>query len=173
MTNISKSSRTQEDSLLREGILVHLSTGSLPLDGKDVTAPDIVPKLDERIAAGKTTAVKRAEYLAAVAAEKAVVQATAAFLSMVRQALRLKFKSQGDVLAQLGLQLRKQPRKLDTAETTMKVARGHATRKARGTVGPRQRLKIKGKVAETPPATPTPTPSPATTNGGGNTGGTH
>jgi hypothetical protein len=165
MSRINKAIRTHEDTLLREGILIHLSTGSLPLDGKDVTAPDIVPKLDERIAAEKTTAVKRAEYLAAVAAERAVVQATAVFVSMVRQALRLKFKSQGDVLAQLGLQPRKQPRKLDTAETTTMVARQQATRKARGTMGKRQRAKIKGQVEETKPATPAPTPP--------NTAGTH
>jgi hypothetical protein len=145
----------------------------LPLDGKDVTAPDIVPKLDERIAAGLTTAVKHTEWLAAVAAEKAVVQETAAFVSMVRQALRLKFKSQPEVLTQLGLAPRKQPRKLDTAGATMKVARQKATPKARGTLGKRQREKIKGEVAQTEPATPAPTPPTAPTHDGGNTSGTH
>jgi hypothetical protein len=173
MSRINKVSRIHEDTLLREGILIHLSTGSLPLDGKDVTAPDIVPKLDERIAAAQTTATKHAEWLAAVAAEKAVVQATAAFVSMVRQSLRLKFKSQQDVLTQLGLQPRKQPRKLDAGEVSAKVALQKATRKARGTLGTRQRAKIKGKVPETQPATTAPTPPTAPTSTGGNTTGTH
>ncbi len=156
MKRISKADRVHEDVQLREGILARLGKTALEIGGEAVEASAVVPKLDARIAIDAEVAVKKAEYLAAVAKERAIVEASDAFLALVRQALLLKFHGQPEVLAAFGLAERKAPRALTAEENALKVQRAKATRAARGTRGPRERERIHGDVAAPKPAAPAP-----------------
>jgi hypothetical protein len=149
MKNVSKLTRTTSDRTLLEGVEKHLAADApFVLDGRTIRPSDLAPTLRKRIAAEMKTAVKKAEWLAAVAEEKALVEETNDIVTMYRQILLLMFHSQGDVLADLGLAHRKKPRPLTTDERALKVARAKATREARGTLGPRQRLRIHGVVPD-------------------------
>ncbi len=184
MARTNKIIRMHDDNQLLAGLLAREAKSVLPLDGQDMKAKDIVPKLKARIAALNKSALKKAEWQAALAEEQALMEASDAFVSMVRQALKLKYKNQPDVLAEFGLSPPKQRRALTAEETNDKVARIRATRKARHTMGPRKRLEIRGtpdaaKAASATPAADAPvttTPSasqPASTTPSAVNGASH
>ena len=77
----------------------------------------------------------------------------------------LMFGGSIDTLATFGLEPRKTPATVPPVEKVVAVQKALATRKARNTMGPKQKAKIKGTVPATAPATPpaAPSPTPAAT----------
>jgi hypothetical protein len=67
-------------------------------------------------------------------------------------------KKEREVLADFGLVPKR--RRLTVAENTTQVAKAKDTRNARKTLGPREKAKIKGVVAEATPTTIPPTTPP-------------
>jgi hypothetical protein len=149
MSRTNKIIRVNDDNQLLAGILAREGKTTWELDGQVIKAKDIVPKLKARIAAVEKTAHKKAEWQAAIAEEEALLEETNDLVSMLRQVLRLKYKSKPDALAQFGLSPERERRALTAEETLQKVTRVQSTRLARGTRGKRQREKIHGNAAAT------------------------
>jgi hypothetical protein len=110
-----------------------------------------------------------------VGAEKAKIADTKDYVSSLEQLVRSMFTKSVETLADFGLTPRKQVNP-KTDATALKIARAKATRVARGTVGPKQKAKIKGVVPAPPhpipPAATAPT-APAVTKPDAGNGGQH
>jgi hypothetical protein len=97
----------------------------------------------------------------ATLAERAVDAKVAPVVRAYRTYLRALHGTSTQTLADYGLAPTKAPKPLTVVAKSAKVALNKATRKARSTVGPKQRLAIKGTVSATteqlpvePPAAP-------------------
>lgn len=147
--------------------------------GNTVQTSALVTVLQARIAAIKLAISTKAAYAAAVAAAHAEIANTAALVSGARQALKIAFSGQIETLGDFGLKPPKARTPLTTEQKAAAKAKAEATRKARGTMGSKQKKAITGATAaaaapaapaaaapEPPQATP-PAPAPAPANGGG------
>ena len=105
----------------------------------------MAPILERRVAAESRVAMAKSEWLAAVADERALMEETHEIVTLYRQLLLLMFHAKPDALIAFGLSPRKPARALTAEERARKVERAAATRKARGTLGRRQRAKIHGE----------------------------
>jgi hypothetical protein len=170
------------------GIDKHLaSETTIPLDGAAKAPADIKKALQGTIDAADATQAARANWLDASRAERSQGDGIVSLLASLRAFVILKFGG-ADVatLADFGFTPRKQTPK--TVETkAVAVEKSLATRKARHTMGSRQKEKIKGTIPEpvtgtgtaagnppapsapvaSPPAGVSPTPRPATGSSGG------
>jgi hypothetical protein len=87
----------------------------------------------------------------------------------LRRFLLASFSTAPQTLAEFGLEPPKARKPRTGAENAAAAAKAEATRKARGTVGSKKKLTIKGNVTGvlvtpvTEPATPSPSPQPAST----------
>jgi hypothetical protein len=171
----SKSHRNTQDELLIEGIRKHVGqTGHLVVAGKKYRVAEVLRVLQSRIDAAKAVANARIAWLDLVGAEQARIEGTKEFVASLRQCLAGTYGSSMEVLADFGLVKRARPtRTVD--EKSAAVAKALATRKARHTMGNRQKGKIKGTVATgaAPPAIqPPPQPiSPSTPSSGNGANG--
>jgi len=131
--------------------------------GSQVMTPtQIVQTLQNRIQVMQAAQAADAAHKAAVKAVTDELGQTAGFEQSLRSVVHGMFSQSPDNLAVFGLKPRKIP--VESAETRAKaVAKARATRKARGTLGPKAKLKVTGQSAPaatsgTAPATPaTPT----------------
>jgi hypothetical protein len=153
------------DQLLIDGINKNAPTiQSIAIGGVSETTKDIVATLQSRIDSANAVSSSRATWQAAVQADRANHDKTRAYVSGLRQALLVAFAGKVDTLAQFGLTGRKTP-VVSPDELVARTAQALATRKARHTMGKKQKAEIKGTVApaapaiEAPPA-PTPIPTP-------------
>ena len=145
----NKQSRNAADRKMIDGITKHLGKGaSITFDGKKYSAAEIVKLLSGRIAARAGVESAKALLAKAVAAQNEQSQETTPVVSGLRQVCALLYKSQPEVLADLGIATRKSRPAMTVEEKAATVAKGRATRKARGTLGPRQRAKIHGTTVD-------------------------
>ncbi len=99
-------------------------------------------------------------------------EVTAQFLRDFRSALRGMLGNQNAQLLTYGVKPLTKPRKLTAEQRTLAVARLRATRKKRGTLGPKQRAAIRAdapsavNVVRNVPGEPPATPPPAPAGGG-------
>jgi hypothetical protein len=126
-------------------------------DGETSTIPQIEAEMDGIIA------VYQAEKDAEIALQKATkaredlaVTAIPRY-EAIRASLKTMIGKKNPDLTKIGLEPDRTPAPLTVDQKKTKVSRALATRKARGTMGPKQKAKIKGSV---PAETPSPTPSP-------------
>jgi hypothetical protein len=159
--NTNKSSRVARDQQLIDGITKHLgrSTAIFVL-GKKYTISQIVALLKERIAKVSAASAAKAVWTEAVKADRQHTQTTQELVVGVRQTLLTMFASV-DVLADFGISPRKTRKVLLSTEKADAVAKAKATRKARHTMGKKEKLKIKGD-SPAPPAHAAPTASDGT-----------
>jgi len=118
------------------------------------TTVDIIANLQERIKAADAADLTRAAWQTAVKANRDLQANTAPMISGVRQSLQTMFAGSIDTLAEFGLKPRKTRAALTAEEKVAMVQKATATRKARNTMGPKQKAKIKGTVPATAPVTP-------------------
>jgi hypothetical protein len=143
------------------------SLASLNFGNATHATTDIIDILKQRITTANAVDQPRATWLAAVQANRDVRAKTASIVSGARQALQVMFAGSLETLAEFGLKPRKLPVALTSDEKAAAALKAKATRKARNTMGPRQKAKIKGTVPATAPATsstastPTASSSPA------------
>jgi hypothetical protein len=146
----TKTTRVAKDQKLIAGVQKRFAGASLILAGKTFTALEAAQFLQERIDVAGPVETARATWTSAVAAEKAKIADTKQYVLALEQLVRAMFGSNVEALAEFGLSPR--TRATPTTEATaLQIARAKATRAARGTVGPKQKAKIKGVVA-TPPS---------------------
>jgi len=167
----SRNTRLSQAEKLSDGMGKHENViTSLVIDGQPYAAKDIVAVLQEIITSETNAVTTRAEWRAAVAADKAERAKRKVFLSGLKQALRVAFGGQIDVLTDFGLAPRKPRKVLTPQEKAAAAAKAKATRAARHTMGAKQKAKIKGTEPQganppaatppAPPATPAAPPSP-------------
>jgi hypothetical protein len=150
--SLTRNERIAADQALLAGVQKFLASyPSLPVDGQMMTLTGIVQLLQDRINASQAAQAAEAAHVAAVKAESDVRAKTAASQSSLRQIVQGMFSGSPDNLAVFGLK----PRKASSETATTRAAaavKAKATRKARGTMGPKEKLKITGTST---PATPT------------------
>ncbi len=173
-TNNTRVKRIAADQAMIAGVKQFLSQiATLPVGATNMTPANIVKTLQERITAAQAALTADAAFTAAVKADKDEQASTKAFLSALRRIVVGMFQEAPDTLAVFGVKAPK-ARTTTVAKKAAAAAKNKATRAARGTVGKKKKLAIKGTVpagngaapapATPAPATPaTPTPAPAGT----------
>jgi hypothetical protein len=155
----SKQSVLSNQKKLAEGFLKHLAAlGNLVTGDQTFTPADVQAHAkacdDTEQAVG---AARGVFHDAVAAARKAREDARPAFAAIKELALH-RFAGKAEILADFGLKPKVLPHALTAEEKAAAAALGQRTRKARNTMGPRQRAKVKGTPPrETPPTPPTPT----------------
>jgi hypothetical protein len=151
----NRTTQTAADQQLVDGLTTNAALiGTLTIAGKQVKPADVVQVLQTRIAAGKAATAAKVNLKAASNTAKTTLAETRALIRAVRQALRLMFANDINLLATFGLA----PTKTPITKPAIKVesaAKAKATRAARGPTGKKQRKAIKAPAAPTPaPAAP-------------------
>jgi hypothetical protein len=143
-TSHSRSARIAADQALLAGVQKFLmSYPSLSVDGQTMTPANIVQFLENRINAAQAAQTAEAARTAALKSESDVRAQTAAEQLSLRQIAQGMFSGTPDNLAVFGLK----PRKASSETATTRAAaavKAKATRKARGTLGPKAKLEITG-----------------------------
>jgi hypothetical protein len=179
-TNNAKGNRATRAGQLVAGARKHFANGAqvLTFAGSlaNVTVDAACNELNTLISNRAATTAARATAKDKVASEKAALPALIAFMNAFEGLIRIMFATDSTALADFGLQPRKQPVPKTAAEKAVAAAKAEATRKARGTTGPKAKKAVKGNVTAqvvvTPlttvaaPAPEAPAPAPAAATGG-------
>jgi hypothetical protein len=110
--------------------------------GQTYTASQAVALIQALLTATAATAAAKASAKQAVAAEEQVINQNAVVARGIRQIIALSFGNALPTLTAFGIQPRKPPRKLDTAQRATATAKLEATRKARGITSKKQKAAI-------------------------------
>ena len=165
---MTTASQTKQNRIFQHAANQKLSDGltkqqqtipSFTVNGTSIKTADIVASLQARIKTAEAVDFAKATWQSAVKADRDERAKTKSLVSGVRQTLVLMFAGSIDTLAEFGLRSRKAHAPLTPEQQALAVARARATRKARNTMGSRQKAKIKGTVASTAPVVP-PTATP-------------
>jgi len=171
MTNAVKkrADRIAEDQAMITGTEKFLATlTALPVGGTNMTPADIVNVFKIRVDASKAVQTAAAALIAAVKADRDTRAKTSATARAFRRIVLGMFQEAPDTLAIFNLKAPKAA-KSTVAVKAAAVAKNKATREARGTVGKRKKLAIKGTVPAANGAEPTP--AVAATGAGPTAGG--
>ena len=175
MTTIkmNREKRQVTEQKLMDGLKKHqASMPTWTIGGTSRSVADLQAMMQERLTALANVDTAHAAWLAAVAAARDTRARTDATVMALKQSVRVSLPGTPDVLADFGLTPRK-PRVVTPEKAVKAVAKRKATREARNTMGPKQRLDVKGNVETTivteptvttkaPPPTPPTTTPPAT-----------
>jgi hypothetical protein len=156
--NINRTTLRDRCRMANAGIDKHLANEpAIALGSAPQSPADIKKHLQASIDAADATQNARAQWVDASGAEVALRDDNVALLAALRSYVLLKFgKADTATLADFGFSVRK--RTPSTVETKAAAAeKSRATRTARHTMGPRQKEKVKGTVAPTPPVPEAPT----------------
>jgi hypothetical protein len=145
--NHTKKELARRDAQLITGVLAH-PPGELTFDGKAYSREEIVAVLQSRIDAEHAARTAEANFHAAVRDADATRRETDRFVSALRQLLLLANAANELALTEMGLAARRKPRTPTAEEKLAAAAKAAATRKARHTMGRRQRLAIKGEATD-------------------------
>jgi hypothetical protein len=130
----------------------------LPVGSQSMATADIVKVFQGRISTSKAVLAADAARTAAIKADRDERNKTSAFAQAFRRMVVGMFFQSPDTLATFGLKAPKVVKKTVETKSTA-VAKSEATRKARHTMGPKQKKDVKGT---TPPAKSRAAPTPAT-----------
>jgi hypothetical protein len=164
-TNNKRGDRVAADQAMIDGTLKFLANlASLPVGGTNMTPADIVKVFQSRVDAGKAVQTANAARTAAIKADLDTRTKTLAFARAFRRIVLGMFQENPDTLAIFDLTAPKAT-KVKVATKAVAVAKNKATRAARGTVGPRKKLAIKGTLpadngGTTAPVTPAASATP-------------
>ena len=131
---------------------------SIMVDGMVYQVPDLVTKLTTLKALFDAADAALRAYKKALASLGGTYDDTVTFVQNTRATVKPMIGRKSADLVDYGLKPDKTPAALTVEQTTTKVAKNKATRKARGTMGPKQKAAIHGTVPAEPPAPPTSTP---------------
>ena len=138
------------------------NVSSLPLASSTYTMAALEQLLQSRIDAANTVVNARAHWVDASATYETLNTNVTKVVRALRQYVINVYGPDSPVLADFGFTATKRS-PLTPEQLVAKAQRAAATRKARGTMGKKQKAKIKGTVATTAPATPPPATAPAET----------
>jgi hypothetical protein len=150
MANGTRKTAVEADKALIAGIQKYLMGQPLIIGKQSYQPQDIINILLARVTTGQGIIDARTAVTAAIKADAAERTTTGVLVRGFRTIVQGMFSEQPDTLAVFGLKPRKSPKKTLVVKTKA-VAASKATRKARGTLGRKQRSRIRGVV--NPPAT--------------------
>jgi len=131
--------------------------------GSTYKAKEIQSLLQSRIDAASATATSRAAWATAVATEQEKTTECESVLLALKSHLLTTYGAKSQIVADFGFTPKQRQ---TTAETTaLAVEKREATRAARGTIGKKAKLKIKGVVAPATSSAPQAVTAPPPTNG--------
>ncbi len=161
MATNTRANQQGKDQEVIQGVQKDLSTvASLPLAGTTYTPASFTALVQSRIDAGNQVVTTKAAWLNAVKTYETIdTQATVAVHDL-KQYVIGSFGAASSKLADFGFT----PRKvvvLTPAQKAAAAAKRAATRKARGTMGPKAKLKITGATASASTAAPAGNGAPA------------
>jgi hypothetical protein len=147
--------RTREGNVNKEARLVagtkkNLMGQTFIFGKKSYSAQEMIDLLQRRIDAGKAVAMAYAGWQAAIKAEKDTLRRTEVLAQSYKNLLMAMYGESADMLEQFGL-VPKKKRKVKITVKEQAIAKARATREARGTMGKKAKLKIKGEVPAAPP----------------------
>jgi len=150
MTTISRVTIQGKDKQVLNGIETELQAiPTLYLGGEVFTPVSLTDFIQNRIALANTIDTTRAAWEAALSAYDAVGKKTDLVIGDLRHTVMAAFGRQSPVLASFGFSPMHVP--FMTAEQrAIAVKKAKATRKARGTMGKKQKAQIKGAVPTAP-----------------------
>jgi hypothetical protein len=144
MTTISRTTTQAKDQQILQGISTDLQTMStLPLGATTYTPGSLAAFIQSRIDAANAVNTTRASWLAAVKTYEAINTQAKAVVSDLRYLVMGAFGPTSPKLADFGFSPPKQATQTQEAKAAAAQKRA-ATRKARRTLGKRQKAKIKG-----------------------------
>jgi hypothetical protein len=128
---------------IRQGLLKHQAGKTLTLNGQKWPVAKMIAALDAEDAQFAKTRFARASWLGEVMILRKLIKANHRLRLSMRVFAELTHGAKHTALGDYGFKVR--TRKKQTPVTkTLAAAKRRATRAARGTMGPRQRAKIKG-----------------------------
>jgi hypothetical protein len=163
MGTTTRSSQQGKDQEVIQGVQKDLSTmASLPLAGTTYTPASFVALVQSRIDAGNQVVTAKAAWLNAVKTYDTINKQTTVAVHDLKQLVIGAFGATSSKLADFGFAARKVV-VLTPEQKAAATAKRAATRKARGTMGPKAKLKVTGATASAPTAAPAaPAAAPAT-----------
>jgi len=183
MRFLTRAEKRNADVAMIGGIQQHLSNATFLVDGQFMPAAGVVAKLQSRVDSSNAVSTAEAAFHGAVSTNAQTEQATARFVTCIRQTVLAMFESKPEVLAAFDVSPRRQPLPRTAEQKVVAAAKARATREARGTMGKKEKAKVKGALTgpvivpqdgskstiagASSPASPPPAPpaAPATTNG--------
>ena len=162
-THISKSDEATLALKLAAGIEQHFTaTAQLYIAEKALTPAQVAAQLQTLAALRTAVDAARAALKGKLADETTEGPALRAFCASVISFVRAAYPGAPEILADFGLAPKKVRKALTAQEQAAANAKGAATREARGTVGKKKKLAIKGKVTGVvvTPITPAPAAPP-------------
>ncbi len=122
------------------------SAPTLLIEGKAMKPDDVIAQLQGAIDAIDASIAAEAAFHAQVDAQRAAIATARVLVRGLKGTVRTQLGTSLAVQTDFGF-VEKTPKVLTPEEKAAAVAKGKATRAARGTKGPRQKAKIKGSVA--------------------------
>ncbi len=156
---MNRNGQLTSDHKMIEGVQKFLSKfASLPVGSQNRTPADMVKVFQDRIDTANAASAAAAARSAAVKVSRDTRKETAAFVSSLRRMVQGMFSQSPDTLAAFGLKPPKASKTTVVTKATA-LAKSTATRKARNTMGSKQRKAVKGTAQ---PATSGTATAPAT-----------
>jgi hypothetical protein len=118
----------------------------LQVGGAAYTVNELTQLMQEFVNAREAVEVAKAAARAKVQVERSRAPSQIAVIRAFETIVRGSFGNKADVLAEFGLALRKVHAPIDAKQKAVAVVKRAATRAARGTVGKKKKLAIKGDV---------------------------
>jgi hypothetical protein len=161
MANVNNNTTQAHDAQVIVGIQKHLlGVPSLPLAGATYAPADLVKLVQSRIDSAGVVAAANASWHSTVAAQKALGAKLTPLLRSLRQYVLNSFGETSPVLADFGFSAPKTATKTPEQKVAA-AAKAKATREARGTLGKKQKAKVKGTVPAAAPTAPSAASQPA------------
>ncbi|HEY3819589.1 MAG TPA: hypothetical protein VGL81_20615 [Polyangiaceae bacterium] len=120
-----------------------LAGGPVSVNGKEYSPQEILDELQALLDSHTKTVQAHGAWRAQVAKQRALEKSRHAFVNALEVAARLRHGEKLDVLADFGLDAMKKPGPKSVHVKAEAAEKGKATRKRRGTMGPRQKKKLK------------------------------
>jgi hypothetical protein len=160
MAKQSLSTEEAADTKLAAGVQTYFAPANVTITvaGAVVTPAEMAAAIQSRLKATATAVTSHTAMKQAVAARETTMASTQSLVDAIKQVALIMYANQPDVLTVFGIAPRKVPAPLTAAQLAERAVKAAATRKARGTMGPKQKAKVTGTVA--PEAAPSPAPSP-------------
>jgi hypothetical protein len=163
MTTMSKTDRTSEVMALITGMGKRFPNGSqqLAFGGTTRTVTALTLLLQSFVDLRQAVIVAQAAAKTKVAAERGQAPGLLLVIEELVAFIKVTFGNQPDVLSDFGLAPRKVPAPLTAEQKAVAAAKRKATRKARGTMGPKAKKAVKGQITAELVVTPVTPPEPA------------
>jgi hypothetical protein len=158
---LNRGQRIASIQKLVAGLTQHADTlSTLMIAGTSHKTTDIISTLQGVLSSAQTVVTAKANWQAAVQADKQGRAKNQPLISDVRQALYVAFGNSIDTLADFGLTQKKTRVPRTPAQKAASTAKAKATRAARHTMGSKQKAQIKGTVTGTVDSSSSMAPAP-------------